>query len=154
MSEFAPGKRVKIIFSVWNLAGIEGNFGTLKERGVMWDWAVDVEFPGALNEVVYFEEYHLELVEDAPNDTPAPIAATTVGVGHKPTFTITAKELADNSGAWAVLKDAGIFRFVYEGDYVDGIGAFRNGYYLECGGNAPIAITSDTAIQVEQVVKQ
>jgi hypothetical protein len=88
MSEFAPGKRVKIIFSVWNLAGIEGNFGTLKERDgrIIGDWAVDVEFPGALNEVVYFEEYQLELVEDAPTDTPAPIAATTVGAGRKPTY--------------------------------------------------------------------
>jgi hypothetical protein len=154
MSEFAPGKRVKIIFSVWNLAGIEGNFGTILRPGEIYDWIVLVEFPGAQPEEEGCNESILELVEDAPTDTPAPLASASAGAARKPTFTITAKELADNSGAWAVLKDAGIFRFVYEGDYVDGIGAFRNGYYLECGGNAPIAITSDTAIQVEQVVKQ
>jgi hypothetical protein len=87
LSLFAPGKRVKIIFANWNPAGIQGDFGTLKERdGIIGDWAVDVEFPGALNEVVYFNETELELVEDAPTDTPVPIAATTVGAGRKPTY--------------------------------------------------------------------
>jgi hypothetical protein len=86
MSEFAPGKRVKIIFSVWNLAGIEGNFGTILRPGEIYDWIVLVEFPGAQPEEEGCNESILELVEDAPTDTPAPLASTTAGVGRKPTY--------------------------------------------------------------------
>ena len=44
--------------------------------------------------------------------------------------TITAEELDYSVDMWEALKDTGVCRFVYQGDYVDGIGEFNGGYYI------------------------
>lgn len=64
---------------------------------------------------------------------------------------ITAEHLDDNAEVWAALKDAGQCRLVYQGDYVEGIGAFNGGYYIEYGGivNDPVFVSGDTLIQIE-----
>lgn len=68
---------------------------------------------------------------------------------------ITAEHLDDNVEVWAALKDAGQCRLVYKGDYVDGIGEFNGGYYIEYGGaaNDPAFVSGDTIIQIEWLVQ-
>lgn len=69
--------------------------------------------------------------------------------------TVTAENLDWDADIWASLKDAGQCRFVYKGDYVDGIGEFNGGYYIEYGGagNDPAFVSGDTLIQIEWLVK-
>lgn len=70
--------------------------------------------------------------------------------------TITVQELNKNIDAWAYLKDAGRCRFVYQGDYIDGIGEFNGGYCIEYGGaaNDPAIVNGDTVINIEWRVLQ
>lgn len=66
---------------------------------------------------------------------------------------ITAEELNDNVGYWEAKKDAGECRFLYQGDYVDGIGDFNGGYIIEHGGinNDPSFVYGDTVLQIEWI---
>lgn len=67
--------------------------------------------------------------------------------------TITAEELDYSVDMWAILKDTGQCRLIYQGDYVDGIGEFNGGYYIEYGGimNDPIFVSGDAVIQIEWI---
>lgn len=64
---------------------------------------------------------------------------------------VTAKHLVDSLDVWAALKDAGQCRLIYQGNYVDGIGAFNDGYLIESGGvvGDPAFVSENTVIQIE-----